>query len=91
VVCDNDFVWGWSRDRENNGNTGDTRIFLTGSTLSEDNSPMTCVLVLLMAIDIFVDLVVGGCPCPPFISKGIGVTRKVLESITIVVLVELYL
>jgi hypothetical protein len=27
MVYDNDFVWGWSQDEENNGNTGDTRIF----------------------------------------------------------------
>jgi hypothetical protein len=70
VVCDNDFVCGWSRDRENNGNTGDTRIFLTGSALSEDNSPMTRVLVLLMAIDIFVDLVVGGAPALRLYPRG---------------------
>jgi hypothetical protein len=31
------------------------------------------------------------CPCPPFISKGARVTRKVPESVTIVVLVGLYL
>jgi hypothetical protein len=27
VVCDNDLEEGWSRDRENDGNTGNTRIF----------------------------------------------------------------
>jgi hypothetical protein len=26
-IYDNEFVWGWSRDRENDGNTGDARIF----------------------------------------------------------------
>jgi hypothetical protein len=27
VDYDNDLEWGWSRDRENDSNTGDTRIF----------------------------------------------------------------
>jgi hypothetical protein len=26
VGYDNEFVWGWSRDRENDSNTGDTKI-----------------------------------------------------------------
>jgi hypothetical protein len=41
----------------------------------------------------FVVVVVGvlGCPYPPFISKGVGVTKKIFGSVTIVVLVGLYL
>jgi hypothetical protein len=27
MVCDNVFVQGWSRDRENDGNTRDVKIF----------------------------------------------------------------
>jgi hypothetical protein len=38
---------------------------------------MACVLVLLVAIDVVIVVVIWGCPCPPFISKGVGVTRKV--------------
>jgi hypothetical protein len=43
--------------------------FLTGSDLLEDNSPMSYVLILFMAIDV---LVVGffWIPYRPFISKG---------------------
>jgi hypothetical protein len=48
---------------------------------------MSCVLVLLMVIDVAVVLVLWGCSCPPFISKGVEVTRKVPESVIIVVLV----
>jgi hypothetical protein len=65
---------------------------LIGSGLSEDNSPTSCVLVLLMAIDFAVVVVVVlGVPCPPFVTKGVGITRKVSESVTIVILVGLYL
>jgi hypothetical protein len=40
--------------------------------------------MLVMAIDVVVVvvLVIWGCPCPPFISKGVGVTRKVTEVVT---------
>jgi hypothetical protein len=50
---------------------------------------MSCALVLLMAIDVVI--VVWGCPSPPVISKGVGVTRKVPRSVIIVILVGLYL
>jgi hypothetical protein len=43
---------------------------------------MSCVLVLLGAIDVVVVIVVWGCPCPPFMFKESGVTRKVNESVT---------
>jgi hypothetical protein len=57
---------------------------------------MSCVFVLLMAIDVvvivvLVDLSFGECLCPSFTSKEVGVTSKVPESVTIVVLVGLYL
>jgi hypothetical protein len=45
-----------------------------------------------MAIDFAVVVVVVlGVPCPPFVTKGVGITRKVSESVTIVILVGLYL
>jgi hypothetical protein len=60
---------------------------------------MSYVLVWLMAIDVvvivvivvLVDLSFGECLCPSFISKEVGVTSKVPESVAIVVLVGLYL
>ncbi len=52
-----------------------------------DNSHTSCVLVLLMAIGVVVEVVLtcpfGGASTPPFISKGVEVTRKVTESVTI--------
>jgi hypothetical protein len=58
----------------------------------EDNSPTSCVLVLLLAIDmvvVVVRLVLTSSSCPfggastsPFISKGAKVTRKVTEWVT---------
>jgi hypothetical protein len=44
-----------------------------------------------MAIDVVLVVIFGVCHWPPFVSKGAGVTRKFPESVTIVVLVELYL
>jgi hypothetical protein len=65
---------------------------LIGSGLPEDNSPTSCVLVLLMAIDVVVIIVIlvltstsspsRGASTPPFISKGGEVTWKVTESVT---------
>jgi hypothetical protein len=40
---------------------------------------------------LWIFLLVWGYPCPPFISKEAGVTRKVPGLVTIVVLVGLYL
>jgi hypothetical protein len=40
---------------------------------------MSCILVLLMAIDVVV--IFWGAPTPPFISKRDEVTRKVTESV----------
>jgi hypothetical protein len=37
---------------------------------------MSCVLVLLRAIVVMVVIVVWGYPCPPFISKGVGLQGK---------------
>jgi hypothetical protein len=48
--------------------TQETQGFLDRFSPVEDNSPTSCVLILLLAIDVVV--VVQGCPCPPFISKG---------------------
>jgi hypothetical protein len=52
---------------------------------------MSCVLVLLMAINVVVVLVLWVVPLHSFYIQGVGVTRKVPESVTIVVLVGLYL
>jgi hypothetical protein len=46
---------------------------------------MSCVLVLLGAIVVWLCLSFEGFPYSPFISKGVGVTRKVSELVTIVV------
>jgi hypothetical protein len=40
-----------------------------------------------MVIDIVVVVILWGCLCPPFVSKETGVTRKVPELVTIVILV----
>jgi hypothetical protein len=64
------------RSREQYGNTGDARIFRQ--------------IHASRWIGIDVVLVVWGCLCPHFISKGAGVSRKVSELVTIVVLVWLY-
>jgi hypothetical protein len=52
------------------------------------DSPTSCVLVLLGAIDVVI--IVWGCPYPPFISKEVGVIRKVPGLVTIVVQIGLY-
>jgi hypothetical protein len=52
---------------------------------------MSCVLVLLGAIVVWLCLSFGGFPYPPFIYKGVGVTRKVSGSVTIIVQVGFYL
>jgi hypothetical protein len=47
--------------------------FQTGSGLSEDNSPMSCVLVLLMAVGVvlkLLDLFPRGCLYPSFYIQG---------------------
>jgi hypothetical protein len=64
---------------------------LIGSTLSDDNCHTSYVLVLLMTIIVVVVVIIWGCPCPPFILKGVGVKRKVPYLVTIVILIELYL
>jgi hypothetical protein len=51
---------------------------------------MSCILLLLMIINVVV-VVFRGYPGPLFISKWARVIRKVPESITIVVLVGLYI
>jgi hypothetical protein len=55
-----------------------------------DNNPTSCVLVLLMTIDVVV-VVLLRVPLRSFYIKGVGLTRTVLESVIIVVLLELYL
>jgi hypothetical protein len=42
--------------------TQETQGFLTGSGIPEDNSPMSCVLELLMAIVLSVFVVCWTCP-----------------------------
>jgi hypothetical protein len=44
-----------------------------------------------MKIDVVLVVVLSGVPLPFFYIEGVGVTRKVSESFTIVVLLELYL
>jgi hypothetical protein len=41
-----------------------------GSSLPKDNSHMSCVIVLLMAIGVVLDSSSMGASTPPFISKG---------------------
>jgi hypothetical protein len=65
--------------------TQETQGFIDRFRPQKDNSPMSCVLVLLMAIGVaveVVDLSPRGASTPPFISKGGEVTRKVTESVT---------
>jgi hypothetical protein len=64
-----------------------TTLYLTGakkhrqgSILSEDNSPTSCVLVLLGAIDVVVALP-PRVPLPLILYQGGEVIRKVTESI----------
>jgi hypothetical protein len=45
---------------------------------------------LFMIIDVVIVLILLWCPCPPFISKGVGVIRKVSWPATIVILIVLY-
>jgi hypothetical protein len=90
VVYDNEFVWGLSRDRENDGNTGDVRIFRQVQVF--------CKIIVLRHVFLYC---LGqlmwwlclefGVPLPSFYIQGAEVTRKVLESVTVVVLVGLYL
>jgi hypothetical protein len=40
---------------------------------------------MMEAIDVVIVLGVLGCLCPPFISKGTGVMRKILRSVIIIV------
>jgi hypothetical protein len=62
--------------------------FSTGSSLPEDNSPTSCILILLMAIGVVVvvvyrtcfDLSFWGASTPPFISKGGGGGRGYNEG-----------
>jgi hypothetical protein len=57
--------------------------FLDRLRPSEYNSPMSCVLVLLMTINVAVEVVTVGCFYPSFYIQGGGeVTRKVTESVT---------
>jgi hypothetical protein len=49
VVYDNDLEYGWSRDRENNSNIGDTKIFVLLMTIGVAvSSPLGVPLSLLL-------------------------------------------
>jgi hypothetical protein len=50
--------------------TEEMKGFLDMFKSPEDNSHISCVLLLLMAINIIVVVVLWECPYPPFISKG---------------------
>jgi hypothetical protein len=52
---------------------------------------MSCVLVLLTTINVMVVVVIWGAPALLLYLGGAEVIRKVSKSITIVVLVRLYL
>jgi hypothetical protein len=69
--------------------TQETQGFLDRFSPVEDNSPTSCVLILLLAIDVVVE--VQGVPLPSFYIQGVGVIRKVPKLVTIVVLLGLYL
>jgi hypothetical protein len=60
--------------------TQETQQFL--NKFMEDNSPMSCVLVLLMTIVLLFFTPVGCLYPPPFYIQGGEVTRKVTESVT---------
>ncbi len=62
--------------------TQETQEFLDRFILPEDNSPTSCVLVLLMAIDAVVEVFPWGYLYPSFYIQGGEVTRKVTESVT---------
>jgi hypothetical protein len=85
VVYDNDLEYEWSRDQENDSNTGDVRIFrqLQASRKIIVIRPvfLYCSWQLMLWL-LFFDLLFRGASTPPFISKRGEVTRKVTESVT---------
>jgi hypothetical protein len=70
VVSDNDLEYGWSRDRENDGNTGDVEIFRQVPTSRRIIAHMSCVLVLQMAIGVVLKLSPRGASTPSFYIQG---------------------
>jgi hypothetical protein len=60
MVYDNEFIWGWSRDRENDRNIGYVRIFR--QIQASRGIIVICLVffVLLGAIDVVVVLVLLG-------------------------------
>jgi hypothetical protein len=57
VFCDNDLEYGWSRDRENDGNTRDVMSFRYVQISQRIITLRPCVLVLLMTISVVVHVV----------------------------------
>jgi hypothetical protein len=81
---------GWSWDRESNGNTWGTRIFT--QVQASRRIIVLCHIFFYCSWQLMWWLLFfRGCPSPPFISKWARVTRKVPESVTIIVLVGLYI
>jgi hypothetical protein len=70
IVYDNEIIWRWSRDRENNDNTGDARIFRQIQTSWRIIALHHVFFVLFGIIDIVVVLVLLGVPLPSFYIQG---------------------
>jgi hypothetical protein len=60
MVYDNEFIWGWSPDRENDGNIGYVRIFRQIQASREIIALCLVFFILLGAIDVVVVLVLLG-------------------------------
>jgi hypothetical protein len=77
VIYDNEFIWGWLRDRENDGNTSDVRIFRQVQTSWRIIALRRAFFIFLREIDVVVVLWGGGgCPALLFSPRGQGLQGK---------------
>jgi hypothetical protein len=81
-VCDNKLVCGWSRDRENDDNMEDVRIFRQVRTFRRIITPRHVSLYCFGQLMLWLSLSSTGYSIPPFISKEGEVKRKVTKSVT---------
>jgi hypothetical protein len=79
VVCDNNLQYGWSQDREIDGNTGDARIFrgFQASWRIIALHPVFLYCSWQLVLSFLVPL--WGASTPPFIFKGGKITKKITE------------
>jgi hypothetical protein len=91
VVYENDLEYGWSQDRENDGNIGVARVFRQVQASRRIIALYHVFLCYSCQLMLRLYLCYLGVPLPSFYVQGARVTRKVLELVTIVVLVGLYL